>query len=177
MSVAGRDLWPRLFLAVLAVGCGSSSPASSERPIESNTEPLVGAPLRGEPLHNENVEGCFVGPGAPDPHACEVDDDCTVGGLLLADTCCMSGVSHPHARAYHAWQTALFASRCGGGCMQPPSPPQPCELAVRCEANRCVNACMDVPSVGDGALDAMDRGELETLCEGGSTAACDRLGH
>lgn len=87
----------------------------------------------------------------------------------------MSGVSHPHSAAYHAWQMTQFRERCGGTCMQPPSPPLDCELALRCTANRCTNTCEVTAS--DGALDGMERGELEAACIAGSTAACDRLGH
>ena len=112
---------------------------------------------------------------APPPLACETADDCVAGGVVLAATCCMSGVTHPHSADYHAWQMAQFSARCGGTCMHPPSPPLPCEIALRCEANRCANSCG--VTLSDGALDAMDRTELEAACISGSTAACDRLGH
>lgn len=34
-----------------------------------------------------------------------------------------------------------------------------------------------LPALGEQELDAMDRPALEAACFGGSTAACDRLGH
>lgn len=34
-----------------------------------------------------------------------------------------------------------------------------------------------LPALGEEELDAMDRPALEAACFGGSTAACDRLGH
>ena len=152
---------------------GTASSAGSGAGAASSTERAATRP----PLPEGRVEdGCFVTDSAPPPLACETDGDCTSGGLLSADTCCMSGVTHTHSRAYHEWQSALFAAHCDTACRQPPSPPLDCETETRCDAGRCVNACSAVP-LSDSALDSMDRGELETLCAGGSTAACDRLGH
>jgi len=34
-----------------------------------------------------------------------------------------------------------------------------------------------LPALGERELDAMDQPALEAACFGGSTAACDRLGH
>lgn len=122
------------------------------------------------------MDGCYVEAEAPAPLDCATDDDCTSGGLFDPATCCMSGVTHAHSRAYHAWQTAAFRARCDGTCVRPPSPPLECETHVRCEAGACRDGC-GARAPSDVELDAMDRGELELLCERGSSAACDRLGH
>ncbi len=157
-------------LAGLAAACGSGPAADgTPRPQSGASAPAT--------LEGRTVDGCFVMEGAPDPLACATVADCMSGGLLHAGRCCMTGVTHTHSRAYHAWQTELFRARCDTACVEPPSPPLDCEMTLRCDEGRCRDACGEIPATSDAELDAMDRGELEAACERGSTAACDRLGH
>lgn len=167
-----------VLFVLVGVGCGTGTgPTGNATPSATTATPPTATLPEGR-----LVDGCYVNDGAPDPYACERDEDCMAGGLL-EPRCVMNGVTHAHSRAYHAWQTRMFDEHCGVRAIVPPSVPLDCEIAVRCEASRCVNACSDTPSpeatptVDDATLDAMERSELEALCARGSTAACDRLGH
>lgn len=160
-------------LVLCITACGAPSASAPEPP--PTTPAPAAEPTPPEP-EGQVIEGCYVEPGAPDPFACTADADCLAGGLFDADACCMTGVSHPHARGYHEWQTTTFRARCDGSCVTPPSMPTECETAVRCVAERCTNGCGVHPPT-DAELDGMDPGEIELWCQRGSTAACDRLGH
>lgn len=159
-----------LVLSFALLACGTSP--SPPPPTTTTTPPPPPPP---PPLTGETVDGCFVGEGAPEPLSCLTADDCVAGGLFDPATCCMSGETHTHSRAYHVWQTDLFHARCDGTCMHPPALPLACQMAAQCVEGRCRDSC-DRPS-GDGALDGMDESELEAACARGVSAACDRLGH
>lgn len=161
----------RAFLAVLFLGCGTASPPPS------GAAPAEASPPRTIPPIGDHVEGCYVEEAGPSPFTCTTDADCTSGGLFDPVRCCMSGVSHAHSRAYHDWQVAAFRARCDGACIEPPAMPADCALALRCDAGRCRDDCGAVRTASDAELDGMERGELEMLCDQGSTSACDRLGH
>jgi hypothetical protein len=160
----------RAWIVLFAMACGAPSASPAEPPSPS-AEPRPPAPA------GDVIEGCYVEAGGPDPFACATDADCTTGGLFDADACCMTGVTHAHARAYHEWQLAAFRARCDGTCVTPPAAPSDCEIAVRCDGGRCANGCGAQAAPSDAELDVMDPGDIELWCQRGSTAACDRLGH
>lgn len=157
----------------LLAACGTATGSGTGTATSTGTSTST-APTRPPLPAGRVVDGCFVTDEAPDPWACATADDCVAGGLL-EPTCCMSGMTHTHSRAYHEWQVGLFHTHCDGTCMASPSLPLECQMAARCVEGRCMDSC-DVPT-GDGALDAMDESELEAACARGVSAACDRLGH
>ena len=58
------------------------------------------------------------------------------------------------------------------------APPAPAvQPEVRAEIEEAPLEDEVTPSPSDRSLDEMDQSEIEAACLGGSTAACDRLGH
>ena len=84
-----------------------------------------------------------------------------------------------------AFALALFLTACGPKEEASPSPPaRPAEAEPEAAAeepnfDEAEEEAEEapLPALGERELDAMDAPALEAACFGGSTAACDRLGH
>jgi len=101
------------------------------------------------------VDGLYyVEANAPDPLACSVDADCTVGPVSIGtddngvhkNGCCSINVPHVQSSAWQSWIATHWQSeRCKaascGDAPYKPAPPPDCALKVSCVSNRCADAC------------------------------------
>jgi len=66
---------------------------------------------------------------------------------------------------------------CGTSSAPPPPAPFSPPSVAPIETDEPTAPEPAIPTATDTEFDGMERGELEMLCDQGSTAACDRLGH
>ncbi|MBN1771931.1 MAG: hypothetical protein JXB32_11750 [Deltaproteobacteria bacterium] len=157
-----------IIVLVLVLGCRGQTPAAANadesvrgpdaapapRPQDPATPSNDAAPDGSRPEDGsadgergpDDTTGYFAPPGAPHPHACEVDADCRPGpGVNPEDGCCDTGVSNGvYGQAYLAWRAAWVREHCADAecpVLPPPSPPLPCALEGRCCDGRCRNRC------------------------------------
>lgn len=140
---------PLLLVAALvaAEACGGTAPieqaeSSRDRAEADDPTPSSG---RSDPGWRYSVPS-----RAPDPLACEEDDDCVVDSYPFDDRGCCLAFAAPMSRAYRAWHLREVIGACPGGVpdcthaslpTDSPSQPLPCYFEPRCRASVCGSAC------------------------------------
>ena len=103
-------------------------------------------PSLGHSASGSVVDGYYTAEGAPDPVACESDDQCVASGVLREDGCCWTYRDAnlvPQSAAYREWTNERRSECDVEACGPPPVPTQPadCLFEVSCQQGRCENAC------------------------------------
>jgi len=88
----------------------------------------------------------YVSTGAPDPLACEKNEDCAGDTVVDSTGCCVvDSAPFPQTWAWKRWVSERRGSAaCASvSCPPLPAPPPPpeCAFDVRCEQGRCKDAC------------------------------------
>ena len=119
--------------ACLVASCGTRQPDAAPA-------------AKPEPEPGRLVDGLYyVEAGAPDPLACQKDDDCTGDTVTDATGCCISSPNPwPQTKAWHTWLSQRRqGAACGIKCPPLPIPAEPprCSFDVSCKSGRCANSC------------------------------------
>lgn len=86
----------------------------------------------------------YMEPGAPDPLACQTDEDCTADVVTQADGCCMVNNPYAQTKAWRDWLQQHRNQSCGGVTCSDAmrmAPPPSCASDVHCAAGKCADTC------------------------------------